>query len=81
MPAQVWYPLRQVSPTTRAGRIASGGEREGKPVHTGGRACPEGRWGPGAHQPKRSILIRSTGCPAATSSREACSAKEFEPHT
>ncbi|GAB2462943.1 hypothetical protein GCM10027162_67130 [Streptomyces incanus] len=35
----------------------------------------------GAGQPKRSIRMRSTGCPAATSSLEACSAKELEPHT
>lgn len=34
-----------------------------------------------ARQPKRSIRIRSTGWPAATSRREACSAKALEPHT
>ncbi len=39
--------------------------------------APRGRPG----QPKRSIRIRSTGWPAATSSLEACSAKELEPHT
>ncbi len=71
------------------GRGGVGSDAAARGTHAAAPAgCPAGAvrnggrpGGDAAGQPKRSIRMRSTGWPAATSSLEACSAKELEPHT